>query len=111
MATSKITLPLCVCAFAVALAGCTVVPPRVTVSGPAVVMAPMPQPPMRVEIVSAPPQTDYFWIPGYWQWGGDRHYWIGGHWERHRPHERWEPHRWQPDHGGNWRLNGGYWRR
>ncbi|MGE5387111.1 MAG: YXWGXW repeat-containing protein [Betaproteobacteria bacterium] len=111
MTISKISLPACVCVLAIVLAGCTVVPPRVAVSGPAVVMAPMPPPPMRVEVVSVAPQNDYFWIPGYWQWGGDRHYWVGGHWERQRPHERWEPHRWQPDNRGNWRLEGGYWRR
>ncbi len=95
-----------------ALSACTVVPPRVSVSGPSmVVWAPVPPPPPRVEIIPPPPRRDYVWLPGYWNWEAIHHRWVEGHWESGREHERWVPHRWDEDGHGQWQLSGGYWHR
>ena len=51
------------------------------------------------------------WISGYWRWEANRYRWIDGHWELNRPYERWVGHRWEPEGNGQWRLEGGYWRR
>ncbi|OJW50473.1 MAG: hypothetical protein BGO63_05545 [Candidatus Accumulibacter sp. 66-26] len=75
------------------------------------VWAPLPPPPPRVEVVPPPPRRDYFWIPGYWLWEADRHRWVDGRWEARREREHWVPHRWEHDERGQWRANGGYWRR
>lgn len=92
------------------ISGCTVVPPRIAVSGPSmVVWAPLPPPPPRVEIVPPPPRHDYFWVPGHWGWEANEHRWVGGRWEQRREYEHWVPHRWDRDDRGQWRLGGGYW--
>jgi WXXGXW repeat (2 copies) len=101
-----------VLAGAVGLSACTVTPPHVTVSGPAVaIWAPVPPPVSRVEVMPAAPGHDYFWVSGYWHWEGERHIWREGHWERLREREHWVPHRWDRDDDGRWRLSGGYWHR
>jgi hypothetical protein len=89
-----------------ALSACVVTPPRVVL--PTVTVAP---PPPRVEVIGTPPGHDFFWLPGYWGWQGDRHVWNAGRWEQHRPGEHWVPHRWERDERGGWRMNEGRWHR
>ena len=59
-----------------------------------VVQAPKPPPPVRIEVVSAPPGIDYFWISGHWRWERGEHAWVGGHWEAHREGLHWIPAHW-----------------
>jgi hypothetical protein len=63
-----------------------------------------------VEVRPAPPLRGAVWIPGYWQWNGQRHMWIGGRWSAPRAGFRWEPDHWvHGDHG--WRVEHGRWAR
>jgi hypothetical protein len=39
-------------------------------------------PPPPVERVVAAPGPGYVWIPGYYDWAGNRWAWRSGHWER-----------------------------
>jgi hypothetical protein len=65
-------------------------------------------PPPQVEVVSAPPSADHFWVGGYWRWEGGRHVWTAGHWERSREGQYWVPSHWvRVDH--HWQLHGGHW--
>jgi hypothetical protein len=69
-------------------------------------------PPTRVEIIPVAPSPNHFWVPGYWQWEGERHRWVDGRWEERRERERWVPHRWDHDEGdGRWHQHGGHWDR
>lgn len=103
---------LIVVTLGLSLSACVVAPPYPPSGGPGVaVWAPLPPPPPRVEVVPPPPRRDYFWIPGYWLWEANRHRWVDGRWEARREREHWVPHRWEHDERGQWRANGGYWRR
>jgi hypothetical protein len=91
-------------AASLALSGCIVVPAG-HYGGRAVMVAP-PQP--QPEVVVAAPGPGFFWIPGFWNWYGDRHVWVGGHWEAHRPGYQWAPHHWERE-GQGWRDHPGHW--
>jgi hypothetical protein len=94
------------------LSACIVTPPHVYVQPPSVrVWAPVAPPPPRVEIVSVAPSHDHFWIPGYWQWEGERHRWVDGRWEQRREREHWVPHRWDEDERGRHYQHEGHWER
>ncbi len=96
---------------ALGMSACTVTPPRLTFTPPAIVMvAPVRPPPPRVEVIPPPPSHEYFWVYGHWRWDGNEHRWEDGHWERHREHEHWVAHHWDQDEHGQWRLHEGYWR-
>jgi hypothetical protein len=100
-----------VLALGIGLSACTVTPPRLTFTPPSIVaMAPVRPPPPRVEVITAPPSHDYFWVYGHWAWIGNEHRWEDGHWERHREHAHWVAHRWEQDQRGQWALHEGYWR-
>src|SRR5262245_2336356 len=67
-------------------------------------------PPMRVEVVSAPPGMSFEWVQGYWSWNRTAYYWVPGHWERPpRYHAHWAPGRWRHERRG-WYWVQGYWR-
>jgi len=87
-----------------ALAACVPLPPP-----DAVVVAVRP-PAYQVEVMSAAPGPDYFWIRGYWAWGGSAYAWVPGRWER-RPHPRavWVEGRWRSTRRG-WYWQPGHWR-
>jgi len=96
----------------VCLGGCAVAPAQATLMPPEVALvAPLPPPPPRVEVIPVAPGPEFFWVYGHWTWVGHEHRWEDGHWERHREHEYWVPHRWERDERGQWRLHEGYWRR
>ena len=63
----------------------------------------------RYEVVPAP-RHGYVWVPGYWDWRGNRHVWLRGHWERERHGYYWHPNRWV-EHDGRWVLERGRWDR
>ncbi len=64
------------------------------------------QPPVaKVEVVTAAPGDQYFWIPGYWKWQQNAWVWVPGQWiARPHPTAVWEPGSWA------WRPTGWVWR-
>lgn len=66
-------------------------------------------PPLRVERMP-PPRRGYAWVPGYWDWRGQRHVWIAGNWVRERPGYYYDQPRWVAQNGG-WVLQRGHWAR
>jgi len=92
---------------ATAIGGCVIVPDQRHLVDGVVLVAP---PPPREEDPGPPPVAGYVWLPGYWQWVGNRHQWIDGHWAAPRPGRQWVPHQWVRQ-GDGWRLAPGHWER
>ena len=86
------------------LAGCVPMAPP-----DAVVVAVRP-PAYREEMVPLSPGPGYFWIRGYWGWGGSAYNWVPGRWEA-RPHPRavWVAGHWRSVRRG-WYWVPGHWR-
>ena len=61
----------------------------------------------RYEVVPAP-RAGYVWVPGYWDWRGNRHVWTRGHWERERHGFYYHPSRWI-ERDGRYVLERGRW--
>lgn len=89
---------LAVGASLLALAACYSAPPP-----GAVVVAARP-PSYRAEMMGVAPGTGFFWVAGYWEWGGAAYSWVPGRWVA-RP---WARAAWVP---GHWRgaRRGWYW--
>ena len=66
-------------------------------------------PPLRHEIIPVP-RRGYVWVPGYWNWRGNRHVWVAGSWVRERRGYIYQPHRWE-QRGDRWYFNRGRWDR
>ena len=66
-------------------------------------------PALRAEVIVGNPGPGYFWIRGYWGWGGGRYYWVSGRWARSRPGRVWVDGRWE-QRGGRWNWREGHWR-
>lgn len=55
------------------------------------------------------PGPDYFWIEGFYRWGGARYEWVPGHWEqRPSPKAKWHKGKWHHEDRG-WRWVDGHW--
>ncbi len=63
----------------------------------------------RHEVVPAP-RAGYVWVPGYYDWRGNRHVWVRGNWQRQRHGYYWHPNRWT-ERDGRWWLEKGRWDR
>ncbi len=103
----------CVLLAAGSLQGCVVAPAPYAPYGagyPAYVAVPGPPPAPRVEFIGVAPVPDYWWISGYWSWGGARYVWQPGRWVPPRPGYHWVAPRVERYHGG-WREQPGYWGR
>ena len=97
---------LLVSAMIAASIGGTALPAAARPYGVTIDVAP---PPPREEMVPAP-RRGYVWVPGYWDWRGQRHVWVRGTWVRARhgyvyAHPEWV----QRD--GHWVLRRGQWDR
>jgi len=66
-------------------------------------------PPLRVEAIPTP-RRGYAWVPGYWNWRGQRHVWVAGSWMRERQGYRYDAPRWQ-ERDGRWTQERGRWSR
>jgi hypothetical protein len=100
-------------------AACTVTAtaPRVVVRTPAVVVdevvvARQP-PPLRVEVVPAPPQAHpelFVWHAGHWRWEGNEYVWHPGRYEK-RPAANavWVQPEWVA-RGNQWVFRPGHWK-
>lgn len=64
-------------------------------------------PAARYESIPAP-RSGQVWVPGYWNWEGNRHVWIAGHFEAVRNGYQYQRSEWARDNDG-WRLNRGGW--
>ncbi|MBL8519616.1 MAG: YXWGXW repeat-containing protein [Betaproteobacteria bacterium] len=64
-------------------------------------------PPLRYEPVPVP-RAGYVWVPGYWDWRGQRHVWISGHYLREKRHQHYSPSYWS-ERGGRWYHAPGRW--
>lgn len=69
---------------------------------------PAPPPPRREAVPQA--RRGQVWVPGYWDWRGNRHVWVKGHWEKARPGYRYREPRWQ-QRDGRWEIQRGGWDR
>ena len=79
-----------------------------TASAQVVAIAP---PAPRVEVVTAAPSPNHFWIPGYWGYQpGYGHRWYGGRWEAQRPGYAWNQPGWVGGARG-WEYRPGGWGR
>jgi hypothetical protein len=91
---------------AAALGGCVVAPAPGPYYGAGYVgIAP---PVARVEYYGAAPYPGYFWMGGYWRWGGGGYVWAPGHWAAPRAGYRWVPNHWVHGQRG-WHMAGGRW--
>src|SRR5579875_303012 len=71
--------------------------------------APSPPPPLRREIVPAPPGAGWVWRAGFWRWNGYRWVWVPGHYVRvPRPGLHWIPGHWVRRPRG-WFWVAGHW--
>ena len=62
-----------------------------------------------VEVIPAA-RAGFVWVPGYYEWRGERHVWVTGHWIRERRGFHWVPAHW--DHRGDrWHFEPGHWQR
>lgn len=93
-----------------AAAGC-VVAPRSHPVGAAGVWAPLPPPPLRFEIVPAPPYPlAYAWDPGHWRWDRSAFVWRPGRYlKRPHPSAAWWPGYWRQRHDNIWFWFDGRW--
>ncbi len=75
---------------------------------PAVVYQAPPAP--MVEVVPVAPGPNYYWVPGYWYWGGTGWAWYRGRYAIRPWHGAvWVGGGWGR-HGGRWEWRGGHWR-
>ncbi|MFD1554879.1 YXWGXW repeat-containing protein [Paraburkholderia silviterrae] len=73
----------------------------------AVVVAPVPPPPVRFEPVPVA-RPGYVWDAGHWLWRAGAYAWVPGHWQVVRPGYRWMPGHWVA-RGATWCWMPGHW--
>ena len=66
-------------------------------------------PPPRQEAIPVV-RPGYAWVPGYWDWRGQRHVWVNGTWVRERRGYVYAEPRWV-ERDGHWELRRGQWAR
>jgi hypothetical protein len=74
--------------------------------------------PVYVDVRVAPPppreeaipviRPGYVWVPGYWDWRGNRHVWVNGTWVHGRAGYHYAQPTWIHE-GDHWRLQRGGW--
>lgn len=52
----------------------------------------------------------YNWVPGYWDWRGNRYQWVAGTWVRERPGYVYHSPQWR-ERNGRWYMERGRWGR
>lgn len=63
----------------------------------------------RYEAAPAP-RRGHVWVPGHWEWRGQRHVWVAGRHIQQRPGHHYRPVQWQ-QHNGHWQMQRGGWAR
>jgi hypothetical protein len=75
-----------------------------------VVVRPEPPPQAPREVTPPAPGKGYVWVPGAYEWDGDKWAWSAGHWVRPaRGAAVWVPGQWRQTSGG-WYWESGHWR-
>lgn len=107
MKKSTLARTLLVALGAALFAGCAeptktvVYQPQSGATGTTVVVShPTQPPPMPTETIPQPPDTDYVWVRGAWEWHDSRWVWEPGHWEHPNPGHEWVPGHWERTQGG-----------
>ncbi len=69
-----------------------------------------PPAPIR-ELTPAQTDPDTIWIPGYWEWDGERNdfVWVSGIWRQPPPNHLWIPGQWQEVEQNQWVWIKGFW--
>jgi hypothetical protein len=88
----------------VGLAACYAPPPP-----GAVIVAARP-PEYQAEVVGVAPGPNFFWVAGFWEWGGAEYRWVPGRWVvRPYPRAVWVRGHWRGTRNG-WYWVPGHWR-
>lgn len=67
-------------------------------------------PAYRAEVMGVAPGPGYFWIGGYWEWGGAEYRWVPGSWVvRPHPGAGWIRGHWRGTRRGYYWIPG-HWR-
>jgi hypothetical protein len=100
----------------VILSGCAVTPRRrvrtVVVkdaSGVDVVYVQKAPPKPKAEVRSKKPSAKAIWVPGHWQWRGNKYVWVSGRWDANPRGRTWVPGHWEKRPRG-WVWVSGKWR-
>jgi hypothetical protein len=67
-------------------------------------------PAARIEVKSAAPYANAFWISGRWAWRSGKYVWVGGHWAKPRSGHIWVPGHWVKKRRG-WLWIDGHWKK
>jgi hypothetical protein len=106
MSFTRTRLALAAATLSAALSACIVAPAPGYYAGPVVAAAP---PPVQYEpVVGVAPGPGFFWVGGWWAWGGARYVWHPGYWQGPRAGYHWVAHGWARGPGG-WRETPGHW--
>jgi hypothetical protein len=73
-----------------------------------VYVAPPPPPPVYQHAPA--PRRGHVWVPGHWEWQGNRHAWVQGVYMRERPGYVYQQPQWV-SHGDRWGYRAGHWQR
>ena len=64
----------------------------------------------QCSLTHSAPRRGYVWVPGYWNWRGQRHVWTKGTWMRARNGYVYRAPTWQ-ERDGRWFQERGRWPR
>ena len=78
-------------------------------SSAAVIVVQTAPPPPRAERMPEA-RRGYVWVPGYWDWRGNRHVWVKGSWMRERRGYTYQQPKWE-ERDGHWQMQRGNWKR
>ena len=70
----------------------------------------IPAPPPQRREATPRARRGEVWVPGYWDWRGNRHVWVKGHFERARAGYSYRTPQWE-QRDGRWEINRGGWDR
>ena len=74
-----------------------------------IVVPEAPPPPVVETVPVAPPEPDYVWVGGYWDWNNTQYVWVPGRYRRPPGPDRvWVPPRTYHDAHGNHYVPGGW---
>ena len=70
----------------------------------------IPAPPPQRREATPRARRGEVWVPGYWDWRGNRHVWVKGHFEKARAGYSYRTPQWE-QRDGRWEINRGGWDR
>lgn len=88
-------------------AGLVAIPAQAQTSPKILVIKTAPPAPLSERVPAA--RRGHAWVPGYWDWNGNRYTWVSGHFERVRQGYVYARPEWKRE-GNGWVLERGGWR-